>query len=157
MRRHSDLRALIFSVALYGVYGLCALVFHSPVWAQSSGSTAPEADSGWQDKPAWQFKRFAVVTAHPLASEAGALMLREGGSAIDAAIASQMVLGLVEPQSSGIGGGAFLTYSNGKTVQVYDGRETAPQSVTEALFWKPQARTRVSPWHFIRLRWAALP
>ena len=148
MRRHSDLRALIFSVALYGVYGLCALVFHSPVWAQSSGSTAPEADSGWQDKPAWQFKRFAVVTAHPLASEAGALMLREGGSAIDAAIASQMVLGLVEPQSSGIGGGAFLTYSNGKTVQVYDGRETAPQSVTEALFLEAAGENKGQPMAF---------
>jgi gamma-glutamyltranspeptidase/glutathione hydrolase len=148
MQRYSDLRTLVFSVALYVVCGLCWLVFQSPVWAQSSGSTAPEADSGWQDKPTWQFKHFAVVTAHPLASEAGAQMLREGGSAIDAAIASQMVLGLVEPQSSGIGGGGFLTYSNGKTVQVYDGRETAPQGVTEALFLEAAGENKGQPMAF---------
>ncbi len=102
--------------------------------AETSAATSPEAASGWTKKPEWRFSQFAVATAHPLASEAGAKMLREGGSAIDAAIASQMVLGLVEPQSSGIGGGAFLVHTNGQTVQVYDGREAAPNAITETLF-----------------------
>ena len=63
-------------------------------------------------------------------------MLRNGGNAVDAAIAAQLVMSLVEPQSSGIGGGLFLVYSNGKTkkVESYDGRETAPKSVTPNLF-----------------------
>ena len=78
----------------------------------------------------WQ----AVAAANPLASEAGRAMLRAGGSAIDAAIAMQMVLTLVEPQSSGIGGGAFILYWDGKRVQAFDGREAAPAAVTEKLF-----------------------
>ena len=102
--------------------------------AETSAATSPEAASGWSKKPEWRFSQFAIATAHPLASEAGATILREGGSAIDAAIASQMVLGLVEPQSSGIGGGAFLVHSSGQTIQVYDGRETAPAAITETLF-----------------------
>jgi gamma-glutamyltranspeptidase/glutathione hydrolase len=75
-----------------------------------------------------------VAAANPLASEAGRAMLRAGGSAIDAAIAMQMVLTLVEPQSSGIGGGAFILYWDGKRVQAFDGREAAPAAVTEKLF-----------------------
>ncbi|MBW8897491.1 MAG: gamma-glutamyltransferase, partial [Massilia sp.] len=67
-----------------------------------------------------------VAAANPLAVEAGYEMLKQGGTAIDAAIATQLVLTLVEPQSSGIGGGAFLMYYDGKKVQAYDGRETAP-------------------------------
>ncbi|HEX7156504.1 MAG TPA: gamma-glutamyltransferase, partial [Burkholderiaceae bacterium] len=61
-------------------------------------------------------------------------ILRAGGSAVDAAIAMQMVLGLVEPQSSGIGGGAFLLHWDGRRVQAYDGRETAPAGADENLF-----------------------
>ena len=65
-----------------------------------------------------------VVAANPLASEAGAKVLREGGSAVDAAIAVQAVLGLVEPQSSGLGGGAFMVVYDPKTAKVwnYNGR-----------------------------------
>ncbi|AGM41062.1 gamma-glutamyltransferase 1 [Spiribacter salinus M19-40] len=72
-----------------------------------------------------------VAAAHPLATEAGVEMLESGGSAIDAAIAIQAVLTLVEPQSSGIGGGAFLLhYANQPArVQAYDGRETAPSAI----------------------------
>jgi len=72
--------------------------------------------------------RFVVAAAHPLAVDAGYDVLRRGGSALDAMIAVQMVLGLVEPESSGIGGGAFLLYwSEGdKSLRSYDGRETAP-------------------------------
>ena len=77
-----------------------------------------------------------VAAANPLAAEAGARMLRAGGSAVDAAVAVQAVLGLVEPQSSGLGGGAFLVLHDPATDQTwtYDGRETAPSAATSALF-----------------------
>ncbi len=78
-------------------------------------------------------KQYMVVTANPLATQAGCEVLRAGGSAADAAVAVQMVLGLVEPQSSGLGGGAFIVHYDAaaKTVQTYDGRETAPSGATE--------------------------
>lgn len=77
-----------------------------------------------------------VVAAHPLAAEAGRDILAAGGSAVDAAIAIQAVLTLVEPQSSGIGGGAFLLFYDAKTgkTHAYDGRETAPAAATEDMF-----------------------
>lgn len=100
----------------------------------------PEAASGYTAKPGWSFERFAVAAANPLATEAGARVLREGGSAVDAAIAVQMVLTLVEPQSSGIGGGAFLLHWDGQRVQAFDGRETAPTAADERLFLDPQGR-----------------
>ncbi len=80
--------------------------------------------------------RQMVAAAHPLAAEAGLEMLRAGGSAVDAAIAAQMVLTLVEPQSSGIGGGAFLMHyaADGRTVTSWDGRETAPAAARPDLF-----------------------
>ena len=94
----------------------------------------PEGASVYQAKPGWSTQKFAVATANPLASDAGLQVLRAGGSALDAAIAVQMVLGLVEPQSSGIGGGAFLLYFDGKALSAFDGRETAPGAATEKLF-----------------------
>ncbi|MFN3861735.1 MAG: gamma-glutamyltransferase family protein [Roseateles sp.] len=81
-------------------------------------------------------QRFVVTAANPLAAQAGLEMLRAGGSAMDAAIAVQLVLGLVEPQSSGIAGGAFLLHWDGREVQALDGRETAPAAATPALFLK---------------------
>ena len=77
-----------------------------------------------------------VAAANPLAAEAGMVMLRQRGSAVDAAIATALVLGLVEPQSSGLGGGAFLLNYDAKSraVAAYDGRETAPGSASETLF-----------------------
>ena len=80
-----------------------------------------------------------VAAANPLAVEAGEAVLRRGGSAIDAAVAVQAVLGLVEPQSSGLGGGAFLVWYDAKTHQAtaYDGRETAPAGATAAQFTRP--------------------
>ncbi len=77
-----------------------------------------------------------VAAANPLAVEAGLNVLRQGGSAVDAAVAVQAVLGLVEPQSSGLGGGAFLTYYDARTrkVTAFNGRETAPAGATPELF-----------------------
>src|SRR6201996_5860751 len=78
----------------------------------------------------------AVVAANPMAVEAGAEILRKGGSAVDAAIAVQAMLGLVEPQSSGVGGGSFLMYydaATGKTTAL-DGREKAPAGATPDMF-----------------------
>jgi gamma-glutamyltranspeptidase/glutathione hydrolase len=94
----------------------------------------PEIATPSVAKPGWSFQRQAVAAAHPLAADAGAHVLRAGGSALDAAIAVQAVLGLVEPQSSGIGGGAFLFHWDGQALQAWDGRETAPAAATQALF-----------------------
>jgi gamma-glutamyltranspeptidase/glutathione hydrolase len=79
-----------------------------------------------------------VAAANPLAAEAGMKVLREGGSAVDAAVAVQAVLGLVEPQSSGLGGGAFMLYRDAQTgkITAYDGRETAPAGATPRMFWE---------------------
>jgi gamma-glutamyltranspeptidase/glutathione hydrolase len=83
--------------------------------------------------------RHMVAAAHPLAAEAGRDVLRRGGAAIDAAVAVQAVLGLVEPQSSGIGGGAFILHwdAGARTLETWDGRETAPSAATPALFLRP--------------------
>lgn len=83
-----------------------------------------------------------VASAHPLATQAGLEILRKGGNAMDAAIAVQMVLNVVEPQSSGIGGGGFLLHydaANAKT-DGYDGRETAPEGVKETAFVSPDGK-----------------
>lgn len=96
----------------------------------------PEGSSGWTDKPGWANEKYAVAAANPLATDAGFQVLKAGGSAIDAAIAVQLVLGLVEPQSSGIGGGAFLLHAQGSKVEAYDGREVAPMAADENLFMK---------------------
>lgn len=81
-------------------------------------------------------ERHMVAAAHPSAAEAGLAMLRQGGSAIDAAIAVQMVLTLVEPQASGIGGGSLILHwdSSTRRLAAYDGREAAPAAATGALF-----------------------
>ncbi len=93
----------------------------------------PESASGYTEKPGWAARKFAVAAANPLATDAGYQVLKAGGSATDAAIAVQMVLTLVEPQNSGIGGGAFLLHFNGKAVDAFDGRETAPAAADETL------------------------
>jgi gamma-glutamyltranspeptidase/glutathione hydrolase len=124
--------AVVVWFALSALLGGCAgpeLHYTAP--------TQPEAASGTTDKPGWSTRRFAVAAANPLATDAGYQVLKAGGSAIDAAIAVQMVLGLVEPQSSGVGGGAFLLHWDGRVVEAFDGRETAPAAATETLFLKP--------------------
>jgi gamma-glutamyltranspeptidase/glutathione hydrolase len=96
---------------------------------------APEAATGFRtDLQTRYASKHMAAAANPLAAEAGRQMLRQGGSAIDAAIAMQAVLTLVEPQSSGIGGGALIVLWDGKQVRTYDGRETAPAGATEKLF-----------------------
>ncbi len=89
---------------------------------------APEPASGFNPKHAIGATRFILAAAHPLAVEAGYGVLQRGGTAIDAAVAMQMVLNLVEPQSSGIGGGAFILHYSAAEAKLtaYDGRETAP-------------------------------
>lgn len=100
-----------------------------------SGPSQPEAGSGIRaDVKASTATRYMAAAANPLAAEAGREILATGGSAVDAAIAMQMVLMLVEPQSSGIGGGAFMLHWDGRKVQSYDGREAAPAADDENLF-----------------------
>lgn len=105
----------------------------------------PEGSSGYTEKDGWIAQRFMVAAANPLAVDAGYHMLKAGGSAVDAAIATQMVLGLVEPQSSGIGGGAFMLYFDGAKIDAFDGRETAPASANETLFLS--ADGKAMPFH----------
>ncbi|MFO1414622.1 MAG: gamma-glutamyltransferase [Burkholderiales bacterium] len=98
----------------------------------------PEHPSGWIDKKPVHAKQWMVATANPLATRAGYAMLARGGSAVDAAIAAQLVLGLVEPQSSGLGGGAFVLMHDAKAKRLvaYDGRETAPAAARPDRFLK---------------------
>jgi len=109
------------------------LTGHAPV-PPMVDPAAPEAPSGYRlGMRAVHARRYMVATANPLASQAGCAVLKAGGSAMDAAVAVQMVLGLVEPQSSGIGGGAFLLHYDARTrsVQAFDGRETAPAAASQ--------------------------
>lgn len=99
--------------------------------ALAACATAPP-ENGRAEAP----KQIFVAAANPLAADAGMAVLRRGGSAIDAAIAVEAMLSLVEPQSSGLGGGAFITYydSASRGVEIYDGRETAPAGATPDMF-----------------------
>ncbi len=116
-----------------------AVCLASVAGAARAQAPDPEAASGRSEKAAVTASRFMVVAANPLASEAGFAILKRGGSAIDAAIATQLVLGLVEPQSSGIGGGAFTVYWDNERRRMvsYDGRETAPAAAGPDLFLGP--------------------
>jgi gamma-glutamyltranspeptidase/glutathione hydrolase len=96
----------------------------------------PEASSGLVEQKGGTARTFMVAAANPIAVQAGYDILKNGGNALDAAYATQLVLNLVEPQSSGIGGGAFVLYWDNAAQQLYayDGRETAPASATEDRF-----------------------
>ena len=126
----------VIALGLCAVLGGCMLPPSTAVLAPLQ----PEIASGFSPKPDVVTRKFAVAAANPLATTAGFDVLKAGGSAVDAAIAVQMVLGLVEPQSSGIGGGAFLIHSTAgegahaaPKLQAFDGRETAPAAATEDL------------------------
>ncbi|KSU58523.1 MULTISPECIES: gamma-glutamyltransferase family protein [unclassified Gordonia (in: high G+C Gram-positive bacteria)] len=105
-------------------------------------ATRPEVASGFRTgmRPVVT-DTYAAATANPLATRAACEVLRDGGTAADALVTAQMVLGLVEPQSSGIGGGAFALYydAGSKSVRAFDGRETAPAAATETYL------TRIAP------------
>ncbi|MES2786775.1 MAG: gamma-glutamyltransferase family protein [Pseudomonadota bacterium] len=126
-----SLATALVSVAAALLAAACAA---PPVPDQSRSATQPEAASGYTAKPGWAVSRFAVAAANPIATKAGYDILKAGGTAVDAAIATQLVLGLVEPQSSGIGGGAFLLHFDGKSVEAFDGRETSPAAADGTLF-----------------------
>jgi gamma-glutamyltranspeptidase / glutathione hydrolase len=110
--------------------GVCLLALWTSAAFALETTRAPEAPTGETAKTLAVATKHMIVAANPMAAEAGREILRQGGSAVDAAIATQLVLGLVEPQSSGLGGGAFVVTwdSASKQVQTYDGRETAPAS-----------------------------
>ena len=119
------------ALALLALLGLPAAA------AAQAPDPQPEAATGRApDRPAAAADAAMVAAAHPLAVDAGLEVLADGGSAADAMVAVQLVLNLVEPQSSGIGGGAFLVWFNGAAgrVTTYDGRETAPMAADETLF-----------------------
>jgi gamma-glutamyltranspeptidase/glutathione hydrolase len=124
----------MISLACVALLAGCAAAPGFQYQVPQSAMHAPEGASGYVEKPGWAAKKFMVAAANPLATDAGYQVLKAGGSAIDAAIATQMVLTLVEPQSSGIGGGAFLMHFDGATVKAFDGRETAPAGATSRLF-----------------------
>ncbi|NKB55000.1 MAG: gamma-glutamyltransferase [Alphaproteobacteria bacterium] len=121
---------------LGGILILLTAVFAFQAQAQDP---QPESGSGWEDKQSVTGSRFMVAAANPHAVRAGYDVLKRGGTALDAAVAVQMVLNLVEPQSSGIGGGAFLLYWDAVNKQLHtiDGRETAPAAATPERFLEP--------------------
>jgi gamma-glutamyltranspeptidase/glutathione hydrolase len=123
-------RAIVVGCAL-------TLALASPVCAQEP--PPPEGPRGWAEQVPITARRHMIVTANPLASDAGEAVLARGGSAVDAMVAAQFVLNLVEPQSSGIGGGAFLLHWDAKAgrLSTIDGRETAPSGAEPGLFLKP--------------------
>lgn len=113
--------------------GLCL-----PLQAQSDRPAQPEPASGRSEKQLAYAQRHMVAAAHPLAVAAGLEILDAGGTAGDAMIAVQLVLNLVEPHASGLGGGAFLLHYDAasRKLQAYDGRETAPAAATPELFMR---------------------
>jgi gamma-glutamyltranspeptidase/glutathione hydrolase len=128
---------MLHRLSTYLLALVVALTLVAPARAQLlDPRSAPETATGEQTHALATAKRHMVSAANALAAEAGREMLRAGGSAIDAAIATQLVLNLVEPQSSGIGGGAFLLYWDKAKAELkaYDGRETAPASATPDRF-----------------------
>jgi len=102
----------------------------------SMDNHAPEQGTGLTEQKLIRAKHYMAASANPLATEAGYEILKRGGSAIDAMVAMQTTLGLVEPQSSGLGGGAFLVYwdNKAKKLTTFDARETAPKAATPGLF-----------------------
>ncbi len=104
--------------------------------APASAQLQPERATGRGLQQTAQFERSVVVTANPVASRVGFEILQAGGSAVDAAIAIQLALTLVEPQSSGLGGGAFMLYWDeaARRLTTYDARETAPAGATAQIF-----------------------
>ena len=125
-------------IKLFVIFIFAVLFSLSSHGKQKREDREPEAATGFQVKRAFKSKEFMVVAANPYASWAGKNILAKGGSAIDAAVAVQAMLTLVEPQSSGIGGGGFILYwdNKAKKLHTFDGRETAPSKARKDLFLK---------------------
>ncbi|EHH2456096.1 gamma-glutamyltransferase [Vibrio parahaemolyticus] len=121
---------------------ISASITHTAFANQATDAIAPEQSTGLEHKQLVKAKDYMVTAANPMATQAGADVLEQGGNAIDAMVAVQLMLGLVEPQSSGIGGGAFLVYWDGEQQKLttYDGRETAPLAATPTLFLDDQGQ-----------------
>ena len=117
-----------------GLALLCATF--AATYAVAQDRPQPEATTAIAEKSSVSAKDFMIATAHPLATEAGHAVLASGGTAADAAVVVQTMLGLVEPQSSGLGGGAFFVYFDAETsdITTYDARETAPKAATDT-YW----------------------
>jgi len=130
------IRALLAALLSAALATGCGTAKVDVASAPRQDAPAPEQASGWTNKTVRYAARDMVAAANPLAVDAGVKVLAAGGSAIDAAIAVQMVLNLVEPQSSGIGGGAFMLYYDNatNTLTTYDGRETAPAAAAGDMF-----------------------
>ena len=127
-------RLLILTIPVAAISACGSLSTNTPsrfTYAMPAQAIAAPSEGA---KPGWAAAHFAVAAANPLATDAGYQILKAGGSAVDAAIAVQMVLGLVEPQSSGLAGGAFLLHWDGVKLLALDGRETAPAAADERLF-----------------------
>ncbi|MEE9544709.1 MAG: gamma-glutamyltransferase [Rhodospirillales bacterium] len=147
-KRKGELSCLrvVAAAALAMAVNACAL----PQQGEPRAGAVSGPVSKWPSKPA-HGNRHMIAAAHPLAARAGREILRSGGSAVDAAIAAQMVLTLVEPQSSGIGGGGFMLHYAAESgeVSVYDGRETAPKAANPYMFLdgrgEPRAFADVAP------------
>jgi gamma-glutamyltranspeptidase/glutathione hydrolase len=122
--------------------GALSLAFATSAFAQSGDVIAPEPGTGTEAKEAVLAKKQMVVAANPLAAQAGLDALRKGGSAADALIAVQNVLGLVEPQSSGLGGGAFVIWYDAATklTTSFNAREKAPAAARPDLFLGPDGK-----------------
>ncbi len=134
------MRQAAVALALFAASALAGLQAHAE---QATDPVAPEAASGTAaTAQSATARRYMVVAAHPAAARAGEAVLARGGSAVDALVAVQMVLGLVEPQSSGLGGGGFLVHwsAGERVVTSYDGRETAPVEVGSDLFLGPDGK-----------------
>ena len=121
---------------------LATLLIASTAATAQPRPSQPEPPSGWTPKKLAAAKEYMVAAASPLAVDAGVKILERGGNAVDAMIATQLVLNLVEPSSSGLGGGAFLLFydAKSKSVRAIDGRETAPAGATPALFLKADGK-----------------
>ncbi|MBF9197921.1 gamma-glutamyltransferase [Microvirga terrestris] len=120
--------------------GLLASLPFAPLALAQAVAPSPEAPTGRTSKPVGTATKDMVAAANPLAAQAGREILAAGGSAVDAAIAVQLVLNLVEPQSSGIGGGAFMVFWDGRTMAALDGRETAPAAAKPERFLGPDGK-----------------
>ncbi|WP_201835577.1 gamma-glutamyltransferase [Microvirga zambiensis] len=134
MITQSALRRSFWSLGL-----LAGISLSTAVLAQAV-APAPEASTGRTAKSAGSATKDMVAAANPLAAQAGREILATGGSAVDAAVAVQLVLNLVEPQSSGIGGGAFMVFWDGTTMTTLDGREMAPAAAKPERFLGPDGK-----------------